>query len=76
MYLYFEHSDGSFTLIGKCESQNEIYQKINEYVRVLNPNYKIYYIREWGDLDNGGINYDVGSHTEFFHVYRGMLKDA
>ena len=37
---------------------------IKEYTYSLNPNFKIYYFRSWEE--DGGIMYDVGSHTEFF----------
>lgn len=72
MYLYFEDRNGKFRYVGECEEET-VGKKINDFVRDLNPNYKIYYVRSWPE--DGGITYDVGSHVEFFHAYPGMLAD-
>lgn len=72
MYLYFEHSDGSLSFVCEC-SEEEVGSRITEYVHKLNPGYKIYYTRAWRD-DDGGIKYDVGSHTEFFLAYDAPLS--
>ena len=66
MNLYFEHSNGGLTLVRSDCPQDNVLSEIKSYVKLLNPNYKIYYIRSWGD-DIQGYTYDVGSHTEFFH---------
>lgn len=64
--LYFIRSNGERRLVrGNIDPEKAI-GYINEYTHSLNPNYKIYYIRSWGE--NGGTMYDVGSHTEFFWV--------
>ena len=68
MYLYFEHSSGSLSFVGECSKEN-VGQKILDHIHSLNPNYKTYYIRSWGD-DKQGYTYDVGSHTEFYHLYK------
>lgn len=61
--LYFQRANGELRFIQKVDKE-EILSAINKEVERLNPNYKIYYVRSWGD-DNR-ITYDVGSHTEFF----------
>lgn len=64
--LYFERSTGEFVLVEKDIVDNPI-PKIKEYVKKLNPKYEFYYIRTWNNGDKD-IVYDVGSHTEFFHL--------
>lgn len=66
--LYFIRSNGEERLVRENINPDMAIGYINEYVAQLNPNYKIYYIRSWGDLDKNGITYDVGSHTEFFKL--------
>jgi len=68
MYLYFEHSNGDLSFICEC-SKEEVDKKITEFVHSINPNYKIPYMRSWGSEDNF-ITYDIGSHTEFFHLVK------
>ena len=70
MYLYFEDRNGKFRYVGECNEDN-VGQKIYDFVHDLNPAYRIYYIRSWSE--NGGTTYDVGSHTEFFHAYMEQL---
>ena len=64
--LYFIRSNGEKRLVRENIDPNKAIGYINEYTHSLNPNYKIYYIRSWGE--NGGTMYDVGSYTEFFFV--------
>jgi hypothetical protein len=66
--LYFIRSNGEKRLVRENINPDIAIAYINEYVAQLNPNYEIYYIRSWGDLDKNGITYDVGSHTEFFKL--------
>lgn len=62
--LYFDRSNGERVTIAENISKQEVYKRITEAVKSMNPNYKIYYTREWETTE--GTRYDVGSHTEFF----------
>ena len=42
------------------------YKIMNDYIKKINPNYKIYYTRIWQQPD-GRYCVDVGSHSEFFY---------
>lgn len=42
------------------------YKIMNNYIKKINPNYKIYYTRIWQQPD-GRYCVDVGSHSEFFY---------
>lgn len=64
--LYFQHSNNELTLVEENVTESNVINSIKTYIKKLNPNFKIYYIRTW--VDNGVEIYDVGSHTEFFHV--------
>lgn len=66
--LYFERSTGE-KLPVKCqmETDNDVFHLIKDFVHSKNPNFKIHYIRSWG---NNPVIYDVGSHTEFFYLYK------
>ena len=69
MKLYFERSNGEFVFVCKsCEKCADA--DIRDYVKKLNPNYKIYYTRYWNADKEGKFHriYDIGSHTEFFHL--------
>lgn len=62
--LYFIRSNGEKRLIYENIDPEKVIGYIKEYTYSLNPNFKIYYFRSWEE--DGGIMYDVGSHTEFF----------
>lgn len=62
--LYFKDCYQDLEIIAYNISKSDVYKTIIEAVKKMNPNYKIYYIREWTDKE--GTWYDVGSHTEFF----------
>lgn len=65
--LYFERSNGEEVLVKEDIAQEkDVFPLIKNFVKTLNPNYKIYCIRSWGE---NPITYDVGSHTEFFKLY-------
>ena len=64
--LYFLSSYGEKRLVRENIDPETAIGYINEYTYSLNPNFKIYYFRSWEE--DGGIMYDVGSHTEFFWV--------
>lgn len=61
--LYFNNSHNENIYVTTCE-QESIMKNITNFVKKLNPNFKIYYIRSWEE--KGKTWYDVGSHTEFF----------
>lgn len=69
MKLYFERSNGEMVFISNsCEKCAEA--DIRDHVKKINPNYTIYYIRYWNSDKDSKFHriYDVGSHTEFFHL--------
>lgn len=45
--LYFDRSNGERITIVENISKQEVYKCITKAVRDMNPNYKIYYMREW-----------------------------
>ena len=66
MKLYFQHSDGSESIV--CETEEGRYvSDALEDLHKRNPNYKTYYQRTYMD-GNGWVWIDVGSHTEFYIV--------
>ena len=66
--LYFISStDEKVPVKLQLESEEEVFPLIREFVHSKNPNFEIHYIRSWG-MDP--VIYDVGSHTEFFHLYQ------
>lgn len=65
--LYFERSTGEEILVRNHLEREEVFSEISQFINRRNPNFKIYYFRTWGD---NPIIYDVGSHTEFFKLYR------
>ena len=67
--IYFKNSCDMVRVVKIDADPSKILHEISEYVRKLNPNYKIYYFRHWTDpTDPKTTWYDVGSHTEFFYV--------
>ena len=62
--IYFNDNYGRDRFVDTCNNSNEIIPKIKKFVKELNKNYKIYYIRSWEE--EGKTWYDVGSHSEFF----------
>lgn len=46
--------------------EEEVIGVISAFVKELNPNYKIPYVRWWCEEDGKVKCYDVGSHSEFF----------
>lgn len=63
--LYFEDRYGDLHLVQSDVKIDEVYKVISNYVKQLNPDFKIYYIRSWTGEDKS-VTYDVGSHSEFF----------
>ena len=70
--LYFQHSDGRLSLVAENIAEEDVCSTITEFVKQLNPNFKIYYFNV--HHDNPRI-YDCGSHTEFFY-WGEYRKDA
>lgn len=70
--LYFISARGEHRIVKENISQDEVIPTITAYVERLNPNFHIYYIRQW-ETKNHTIMYDVGSHTEFFEYYKGDM---
>ena len=65
MYLYFQNSQGQFSLVSdKIKSMGSVHSVIRKDVFRRNKNFRIYYFREW--MGEDGMWYDVGSHTEFY----------
>jgi hypothetical protein len=64
MKLYFENSQGIERLIAEVVNEDEAFKEINKFCEERN--FKIYYVRSW--MKDGRKTYDVGSHTEFFHL--------
>lgn len=62
--LYFEHRDGSLTLLAEDIYQTDIWAHIKEFCDDYN--FHIDYVRYWNTEDHMTTVYDVGSHTEFF----------
>lgn len=64
MNLYFQHYNGDLSLVATNVDPEYATELIRADVAARNPNYRIYYIRYWEH--DGGIKYDVGSHSEFY----------
>ena len=67
MRLFFQNRFHKEILVKEVSSEQEAMIELRNYVRKLNPNFEIHYIRSWGE---NPITYDVGSHTEFFKLYK------
>lgn len=66
--LYFIRSNGEKELVkSQLETDKEVLTHIKNFIHSKNPNFQIYYYRTWG---TNPVVYDVGSHTEFFHLYQ------
>ena len=66
MNLYFEHSDGTYSLVKSNVDSFETGLGLIELdVRKRNPDFRIYYFNIT-DMPDGGKRFDVGSHTEFY----------
>lgn len=65
MKLYFQHSNGSLSLVTEQTSMETIISDALKDLKVRSPNYRTYYQRVWTD-NNNWTWVDVGSHTEFY----------
>jgi hypothetical protein len=64
MKLYFEDRFGREREVAEIAYIEEAFVEIKAFLD--NYNYKSYYIRHW--TENGVTTFDVGSHSEFFHL--------
>ena len=66
--LYFESFTGEKLPVElHVKSPDDAFSLIKNFVHSKNLKFKIYYIRYWGE---NPIVYDVGSHSEFFYLYK------
>ena len=66
MKIYFENRYGERRLLGKRNTDEEVWQVINNFL--TQHRYKAPYVRSW--TENDETWYDVGSHSEFFVVIK------
>ena len=72
MKLIFENSYGQERVIAEPNNDEEAFEAIHAFVDECNAkrtdgkNFRIYYIRSYEH--NGRKTFDIGSHTEFFHL--------
>ena len=64
MKLLFQNSQGKERVVAEINNQDDALIEIKKFCEERD--FKIPYYRVWGSLDDDGIKYDVGSHTEFF----------
>jgi len=67
MLLEFLRHNGEVVKVGTPSTMQEVDSMIRDYVKSLNPSFKIPYIRTI-EADEGTLLFDVGSHTEFFKL--------
>ena len=70
--IYFVRSNGDKILVSKGNTEEEIFPQIKAFILSKNPHFFIHYVRTWGE---NPVVYDVGSHSEFFHVYNEDEKE-
>lgn len=75
--VYFQHSDGKFSLLRENIAEKYVHLVINHFL--AEHNFTSYYTRSW--TKDGVTWYDVGSHTEFFiwaseEDYKKLLKET
>ena len=73
MTLWFENQFGEARQIAHCESKEDVYRSIDDFIAQANARkskgskpFKSYYVRSWEQ--DGKTWYDVGSHVEFFYT--------
>lgn len=64
MKLIFENSNGIERIIASPNNEEEAMKEIHKFCEERH--FKIYYIRSWEH--DRRKTFDVGSHTEFFHL--------
>ena len=68
MKIIFEDRFGKERVVKTNVPKDEVTEVISAYVKELNPNYKIPYMRWWCSNNGAVMHYDVGSHSEFFRA--------
>lgn len=63
--LFFLDNRGRKRFIKTIVDIEDVNREIINYIKKLNSDFQIYYIRTWENED-GHTMYDVGSHSEFF----------
>lgn len=71
MDLTFENSKGQERVIATVSTADEAFSEIKKFLNAHN--YKMYYCRILYGPDF--VTYDVGSHTEFFHLRHVSPED-
>ena len=64
MKLYFQNSNGKKRLVAEVGNQEDAIREIKKFCEERD--YRIPYVRRWGDLDKDGVTFDVGSWSESF----------
>lgn len=67
MIVEFENALGKRKIIGNCESHDEAWKTVRNYLKESFPEYKPSYYRAWGE-DKEVTVIDFGSHNEFFLI--------
>lgn len=66
MKLYFKDCHNKKRLIAEPATEDAAMDEIRKFCS--DRHFKIYYVRTW--MADGVKIYDVGSHTEFFHLHK------
>ena len=78
--VFFENSYGKEHVIAEVQTMKEAFAAIREFCK--DRNYNIYYTRCWVDEKEYegspcfDLTFDVGSWSEFFHVYFDNMNQA
>jgi hypothetical protein len=62
--LYFNNANDENKFVANLENFSDFFDVIEKDIHKRNPDYKVPYYRTW--VENGIMNVDVGSHTEFY----------
>lgn len=69
MVLFFENSYGARRVLTTPQTFEEAVRDISKFLK--DHSYTSYYMRTWrADEDDCQLVFDVGSHTEFFYLYK------
>lgn len=78
--VFFENSDGKERVIAEVQTMNEALDAIREFL--VEREYKSYFTRFWleeTEYENTPcvvLTFDVGSWSEFFHIYFDNMLQA
>ena len=78
--VFFENSDGKERVIAEAQTMNEALDAIREFLKERK--YKSYFTRFWleeTEYENAPcvvLTFDVGSWSEFFHIYFDNMLQA